>query len=71
MGSLHWPEILLIAFILLLVFGVGRITKIGGELGTGIRAFKEGLSGKKEEEAETENNDQTKSGENDQPNLDK
>jgi len=70
MGSLHWPEILLIAFILLLVFGVGRITKIGGELGTGIRAFKEGLSGKKEE-AETENNDQTKSGENDQPNLDK
>lgn len=71
MGSLHWPEILLIAFILLLVFGVGRITKIGGELGAGIRAFREGLSGKQEEEAETENNNQTKTGENDQPNLDK
>jgi len=31
--------------IVLLVFGVGRISKIAGELGSGIRAFKEGLSG--------------------------
>lgn len=47
MGSLHWPEILLILFVLLLLFGVGRISKLGGELGSGLKAFKEGLSGKK------------------------
>ena len=49
MPTLQLPEILLIVFILLLVFGVGKIAKIGGELGTGIRAFKEGLSGKTSE----------------------
>jgi sec-independent protein translocase protein TatA len=35
----------------LLVFGVGRISKIAGELGSGIRAFKDGLSG--DEKAKT------------------
>ena len=49
MPTLQLPEILLIALILLLVFGVGKIAKIGGELGAGIRAFKEGLSGKTDE----------------------
>lgn len=47
-GGLHWPEVILILAVLLLVFGVGRITKIGSELGSGIKAFKEGLNGKKE-----------------------
>lgn len=51
MGSLHWPEILLILVVVILVFGVGRITKIGGELGSGIRAFKDGLKGNSEDEA--------------------
>lgn len=43
-------EILFILFIVILIFGVGRITKIAGELGTSIRAFKDGLSGKDEDE---------------------
>ncbi len=54
MPTLQLPEILLIVFILLLVFGVGKIAKIGGELGTGIRAFKEGLSGKTNEKESAE-----------------
>ncbi len=49
-GGLHWPEVILILAVLLLIFGVGRITKIGGELGSGIKAFKEGLNGKKKSE---------------------
>lgn len=36
-------EWVIILVIVLLVFGVGRITKIGSELGQGIRAFREGL----------------------------
>ncbi len=56
MGSLHWPEILLILVVVLLVFGVGRITKIGGELGSGIKAFKDGLKGNSENEAPAEPN---------------
>ncbi len=51
------PELLIILVIVLLLFGVGRIGKIAGELGKGIRSFREGLSGdEKVEEAET--NDQ-------------
>jgi sec-independent protein translocase protein TatA len=37
------PELLIILVILILVFGVGRIGKIAGELGTGIKNFRKGL----------------------------
>jgi sec-independent protein translocase protein TatA len=47
-------ELVIILVIVLLLFGVGRIGKIAGELGTGIRSFREGLQGKeKDEEAAT------------------
>ncbi len=38
-------EILFIIFIILILFGPGRITKVAGELGKGIKAFKDGLTG--------------------------
>ncbi len=38
--NLGLPEILIIAVIIILLFGVGRIGKIGGELGKGIREFR-------------------------------
>jgi sec-independent protein translocase protein TatA len=41
--DLGTPELLLILAIVILVFGVGRIGKIGTELGQGIRSFREGL----------------------------
>ena len=43
--TIGWPELLLFLVLILLIFGVGRISKIAGEIGSGIRAFKEGLSG--------------------------
>ena len=39
-------EVLIIILIIVILFGAGRIAKAGGELGKGIRAFKEGLQGK-------------------------
>ncbi len=55
-------ELVIVLAIVVLVFGVGRISKIGGELGSGIRAFKEGLEGDDEEDAEKEKDqDQEKS----------
>ncbi len=47
------PELIIILVIVLVLFGVGRISKIAGEMGSGIRAFKDGLQGD-EEEAKTE-----------------
>ena len=43
------PELILILVIIILLFGVGRIGKIGKELGSGIRSFREGLQGDKAE----------------------
>jgi sec-independent protein translocase protein TatA len=34
------PELLIIAVLIILLFGVGRIGKVGGELGKGIREFR-------------------------------
>jgi sec-independent protein translocase protein TatA len=59
------PELLIILVIIVLLFGPGRIGKVAGELGKGIRSFREGLSGnedekeeekKKEEKAEADEN---------------
>ena len=41
------PELLIVLVVVILLFGVGRIGKIAGELGRGIHAFKEGVSGGK------------------------
>jgi len=38
-------EIIVVLVIVLLLFGPGRITKIAGEMGRGIKEFKDGLSG--------------------------
>lgn len=38
-----WPELLIILVVVLLVFGVGRIARVGGELGKGVAAFRDGL----------------------------
>lgn len=37
------PELLIILVIVLLVFGVGRISKVGGELGEAVSSFRKGL----------------------------
>jgi len=51
LGGFGVTELLIILVIVLVLFGVGRIGKIAGEMGTGIKAFKDGLQG---DEAETE-----------------
>jgi sec-independent protein translocase protein TatA len=43
MGMPNGWEWIIILVIILLVFGVGRIGKLGSELGKGIRAFREGV----------------------------
>jgi sec-independent protein translocase protein TatA len=52
MFHLGTTELIIILVIVLLLFGVGRIGKIAGELGRGVRDFRSGLKGE-EEPAET------------------
>lgn len=42
-------ELGIILVIIILLFGVGRIGKIAGEMGTGVRAFRDGLKGPEDE----------------------
>lgn len=49
MPQLGPTELIIILVIIIVLFGVGRISKIAGEMGSGIRAFKEGLKGPDEE----------------------
>jgi len=48
------PEILIVVLIVLLLFGPGRIQKIFSEMGKGIKSFKDGLQGNKDEKVEGE-----------------
>lgn len=49
-GLPRGAEWIIILLVILLLFGPGRIGKIASELGQGIRNFREGLGGKKEDE---------------------
>ena len=51
MGRLGPLEILLIAVVVLLVFGAGRIADIGKGLGEGLKNFKKGIKDEDEEKA--------------------
>ena len=53
------PELLIVLILVVLLFGVGKIGKLGGELGAGIKAFRENLKSdddedKKEKESSPE-----------------
>ncbi|PKN48224.1 MAG: hypothetical protein CVU63_05700 [Deltaproteobacteria bacterium HGW-Deltaproteobacteria-20] len=50
MGNIGPGQLLLIALIILLIFGAGRIAEIGKGLGAGIKNFKKGL--REDEEGE-------------------
>ena len=56
-------ELIIILVIVLLIFGVGRVGKIGGEIGSAIREFRKGLNPegeKKEDLSKTEKTEDPK-----------
>jgi sec-independent protein translocase protein TatA len=50
------PEILIVLIVVVLLFGPGRLAKLGGELGEGLRSFRQGLEKPGEEKEKTEQN---------------
>ncbi|MCI0395543.1 MAG: twin-arginine translocase TatA/TatE family subunit [Chloroflexi bacterium] len=59
LGGWEWVIILVIV---LLIFGIGRISKLGEELGRGIRAFREGVKEGKGEKEPEEKQEEEKAG---------
>jgi len=45
-------ELLIILFVVILIFGPGRLIKLGSELGRGIREFRQGLQGEDKKHSE-------------------
>lgn len=48
-------ELLLIVVLILILFGAGKLPKVMGDLGSGLRSFRKGISGKEQNEEKTEN----------------
>ena len=51
-GSLGLPELLIILAIVVLIFGVNKLPRLGKGLGEGIRNFKDSIKTGKSDEAE-------------------
>ena len=49
-------ELIIILVIVILLFGPGRIGKIAGEIGKGIKSFRDGLGGDKKDDQSTDSN---------------
>ena len=59
MSTFGWPEFLIIAVIVILIFGVGKVADVGPAIGKAIRGFREAVredepSGSGEETEEKE-----------------
>jgi sec-independent protein translocase protein TatA len=52
MGNIGAPEIILLLLVALLLFGAKRLPEIGRSLGTGMREFKDSVTGVKHEVTE-------------------
>jgi sec-independent protein translocase protein TatA len=63
-GSLGPTELIIILVIVIILFGVGRIGKIAGEMGSGIRAFRKGLQDDETESDKSESSDSSSSNQN-------
>jgi sec-independent protein translocase protein TatA len=63
-GGIGLPEVLLVLAIVLIIFGPKRLPALGRSLGSGMRNFKESISGKGKDEDEDDDDD-------DQPELTK
>ena len=44
MGNIGWTRIIIIAILVVILFGKGKISSIMGDLAKGIKSFKKGMS---------------------------
>ncbi|GAB1475121.1 twin-arginine translocase TatA/TatE family subunit [Bacteroidota bacterium] len=59
-GSLGAPEIIIIAFIVLLLFGGKKIPELMKGIGKGVKSFKDGVKGIEEDIKEGDSDPKTK-----------
>ena len=57
MGISIW-QIALVLLVVLIVFGIGKLPKVMGDLGKGVKSFKKGLDGEELEDQSKNKSDQ-------------
>ena len=57
MGNIGWTGIIIIAILIVILFGKGKISSIMGDLAKGIKSFKKGMS--EDGSSNDTNNDKT------------
>ena len=53
MGEIGWPQLLIVLVIVLVIFGAKRLPEVARGLGTGVREFKDSITGKNEPDEPT------------------
>ena len=56
MGNIGWTGIIIIAILIVILFGKGKISSIMGDLAKGIKSFKKGMSDENTPENDKTNN---------------
>ena len=54
MGNIGWSGIIIVAVLVVLLFGRGKISSIMGDVAKGIKSFKKGMSDNSEQSKSTE-----------------
>ena len=57
MGNIGWSGIIIVAVLVVLLFGRGKISSIMGDVAKGIKSFKKGISDDSGEENKSTNTD--------------
>ena len=65
MGNIGWTGIIIIAILVVILFGKGKISSIMGDLAKGIKSFKKGMS---DDTSTTNQDDNSKSDNSDSEN---
>jgi len=56
MGNIGWTGIIIIAILIVILFGKGKISSIMGDLAKGIKSFKKGMSDENQSDNNNSNN---------------
>jgi sec-independent protein translocase protein TatA len=64
MGNIGWTGIIIIAVLVVILFGKGKISSIMGDLAKGIKSFKKGMSDDSSSKNEDNNNSDSSNSDN-------
>ena len=59
MGNIGWTWIIIIAVLVVILFGKGKISSIMGDLAKGIKSFKKGMSDDNQSKNQDSSNDES------------